>query len=233
MQQTSKSVSLTARLESVVHTEKLIWGVSMAFALYLVASPIAMLIFGSLRSTKEKLPFEATRFTFENYIRVFTSSATYELFLNSLWFAAGSIILCTFLSVALAWLLERTDVPWRPFLMAIVIAPMGLPGIVNALSWILLANPNNGWINVLLRGLLGVGSPGPLNLFPTGPFVRGSEQYGGRKAVDDLSACNASAASAWSTGGCNLLFCPLYRSLRYPRSSGASQEDLCPEHGCF
>ena len=165
MQQTSKSVSLTARLESVVHTEKLIWGASMAFALYLVASPIAMLIFGSLRSTKEKLPFEATRFTFENYIRVFTSSATYELFLNSLWFAAGSIILCTFLSVALAWLLERTDIPWRPFLMAIVIAPMGLPGIVNALSWILLANPNNGWINVLLRGLLGVGAPGPLNIY--------------------------------------------------------------------
>jgi len=165
MQQTSKSVPLTARLKSVVHTEKLIWGVCIVVASYLVASPLFMLIFASVRSTKELLPFEATRFTFENYIRVFASSATYELFLNSLWYAAGSIIVCTVFSVSLAWLLERTNVPWRPFLIAGVLAPMGLPGIVSALSWILLANPNNGLINVVLRDLLGLSGRGPLNIY--------------------------------------------------------------------
>lgn len=150
---------------SILRAGKLIWAISIGAAVYLVASPLLMLLFGSLRSTKERLPFEATCFTLENYIRVFASSATYQLFINSLWYAAGSIALCTVLSVTLAWLLERTTVPWRPLLVALVIAPMGLPGIVNALSWVLLANPNNGWINIILRNLFGLSPPGPLNIY--------------------------------------------------------------------
>ncbi len=165
MQQPVKSLEWARSQRFGIRWERLVWGLCIVPVLYLVASPLFVLIFASFRSTREHLPFEATRFTVENYARVFGSWATYGLFLNSLWYAAGSVILCASFSVALAWLLERTNVPWRPFLIAGVLAPLGLPGIVNALSWILLANPNNGLLNVILRNLFGITGPGPLNIY--------------------------------------------------------------------
>src|SRR6185312_16624877 len=90
----------------------------------------------------------------------------YELLWNTLGVAAGSMCVAFVLSIVLAWLVERTDVP-RPNLSAILIVlGLGLPGFISGIGWVILANPKNGMINEVLRTLPGVGGgDGPLNIY--------------------------------------------------------------------
>ena len=58
---------------------------------YLVFVPLLMLLYASVKSTEDKLPFESTATTLANYAAVFTSPATLPIFLNTLLFTAGSL----------------------------------------------------------------------------------------------------------------------------------------------
>jgi len=134
--------------------------------LYLVLVPLGMLLFASLRSTGDRLPFEAGAFTLSNYIQVFCSRVSYELLAKSLWYAIGSVSLGLTLAAAFAWLLERTNLPARRVFNVLLLSPMAIPPMVQAMGWILLANPHNGVINLMLRSSLGLGGEnGPLNIY--------------------------------------------------------------------
>jgi iron(III) transport system permease protein len=148
-----------------LHARKILLGLAAVVVTLLVFPPIGMLLFSSVRSTKDFLPFETTAYTVANYIQVFTSHVTYRLLLNTAWYAIGTVIVALVLATVFAWFLERTNVPFRRFLFVLILAPMGIPGIINSMAWILLANPANGLLNVILRGLLGLEGRGPLNIY--------------------------------------------------------------------
>ena len=139
---------------------------------YLVVGPLALLFITSVR-TPEALPFDVgTTWTFESYVEVLRNPDLYELLWNTLGIAAGSMCVAFVLSVVLAWLVERTDVP-RPNLAAIlIILGLGLPGFISGIGWVILANPTNGVINEVLRALPGIGGEdGPLNIYSAYGFV--------------------------------------------------------------
>jgi iron(III) transport system permease protein len=131
----------------------------------IIVPPIGMLLFSSIRSTKGLMPFETTSFTIQNYIEVFTSESTYRLLLNTTWYAVGTVLLSMAITVTLAWFLERTDVPLRRTLFVLMLAPLGMPVIILCMAWTALANPANGVINVVLRAILGLQGPGPLDIY--------------------------------------------------------------------
>jgi iron(III) transport system permease protein len=133
--------------------------------LYLVLTPLVALVFSSFRATGNRLPFEATEFTLANYVAVFTSPVTYRLLLNTLWYAVGSVALALVLAVAFGYLLERSDLPGRRVFRMLLLSAMAVPGLVNAMAWILLANPNNGLLNLLVRPLVGSNGPGPVDVY--------------------------------------------------------------------
>lgn len=133
--------------------------------LYLVLTPLVALVFSSFRATGNRLPFEATEFTLANYVAVFTSPVTYRLLLNTLWYAVGSVALALVLAVGFGYLLERSDLPARRVFRMLLLSAMAVPGLVNAMAWILLANPNNGLLNLLLRPLVGSSGPGPVDVY--------------------------------------------------------------------
>jgi iron(III) transport system permease protein len=70
-----------------------------------------------------------------------------EMALNSLLYAAGSTVLAVGVGTWLAYLLVRTDVPWKPFLFAAALAPLAIPGVLYAIAWIFLASPKIGVLN--------------------------------------------------------------------------------------
>ena len=72
-----------------------------------------MLLYASIKSTEDKLPFEATGMTLTNYITVLTNPATLPIFVNTFLFTAGSLAVGLPLAVLMAWLLERTAIPAR------------------------------------------------------------------------------------------------------------------------
>ncbi|MCU1432540.1 MAG: hypothetical protein JWP95_1645 [Actinotalea sp.] len=134
--------------------------------LYLVLGPLVMLIFSSLKEGGRALPFEeGVPFTFDNYVVVLTSSSTYSVLLDTLVYTVGALAISFGVSLTLAWFIERTDMPFRGFVAIMVIAALGLPGVIFGISWTLLLNPRSGIINQWLQGLLGLEGPGPLNVY--------------------------------------------------------------------
>jgi iron(III) transport system permease protein len=90
------------------------------------------------------------------------------LLANSLVFAAGSTLLAAALGTGLAFLVERTDLPFRRGILALALVPLVVPGILYTISWIFLASPRTGTLNVALEPLLG---PGTLNVFGLGGMI--------------------------------------------------------------
>ncbi|MGW3614998.1 ABC transporter permease [Micromonospora sp. NPDC005163] len=122
---------------------------------YLVMVPLVILIYSSLKPTTTELPFQVPGFSFDNFEAVFSSSRLQEVTLNTAIYVVGSLAVALVLSMSLAYLFERTDLPGRRFLSPMALAPMAIPVTVTAIAWALAANPANGPLAVALRELLG------------------------------------------------------------------------------
>jgi iron(III) transport system permease protein len=81
-----------------------------------------------------------------------------ELLLNTLFLEVLAVPLSTMLAVSLAWLNERTDLPFRSVWGALAVAPLAIPAFVHSY----------GWVNVIptLHGLWGAVLVSVLAYFP-------------------------------------------------------------------
>src|SRR5689334_16544042 len=142
-------------------------------ALYLVMAPLLALLATAFRGPSDLLPFEeGARWTFANLIDVYAGTNLLTTTLpNTAIFVGGSVVVTFFTAFTLAWLIERTDLPWRTTIFTAILFPLLVPGVVMAFAWTLLFAPNAGWINVALRGLLGLDTPGPINIFSMGGLI--------------------------------------------------------------
>jgi len=143
---------------------------------YLVLVPLVMLLYASVKSTEDKLPFESTVTTVGNYVAVFTSPAMLPIFLDTFIFTVGSLALGLPAAILLAWLLERTAIPARAWIASLILVPMTIPSLLSAIAWIQLLDPRIGLVNVIFRGVTRSSSDtGPFDIYTlTGMcFVQG------------------------------------------------------------
>ena len=125
------------------------------FTFVLVLGPLVVLIHTSFLP-RGALPLTAEALTFANYRAAFGRADTYILIRNTLWYAGGSVSLSIALATAMAWLAERTDLPFRGAVHTLMFSWMAVPPLVMAFGWILLLNPNNGALNVALKAAFGL-----------------------------------------------------------------------------
>lgn len=123
---------------------------------YLVLVPLAILIYSSLKATTTELPFQVPGLSLDNFKAVFSSPRLVEVTVNTAIYVIGSLTVALALSLSLAYLFERTDLPGRRFLAPMALAPMAIPVTVTAIAWALVANPANGPLAVALREGLGL-----------------------------------------------------------------------------
>ena len=71
------------------------------------------------------------------------------------WVAACSCVA----AAPLAWLVTSTNLPFPRLIRILTIASFVTPPFLGAISWELLASPNTGLINQLIRAVLGQGAP--------------------------------------------------------------------------
>jgi len=121
--------------------------------IYLTVVPIAVMIFGSVQSG---LPGTWTPLTFENYARAFSHSALYSAVFYSLVYSIGAGLISFVIGTSLAWLTERTDMPFKGVIYASVLTAMMIPGVLFTISWILLLSPKAGLINIWTMKLFGL-----------------------------------------------------------------------------
>src|SRR5882672_4810968 len=126
-------------------------GVPIALVCWLSLVPLVFLLWQSFLT-----PQTASRpavFTLENYGTAYLSAETFRLFFNSVQFAAGTAIFALCLGTALAWMNERTNTPFKRLFFALSLIPLVIPGILFVVSWIMLASPKIGILNVWLQWL--------------------------------------------------------------------------------
>jgi iron(III) transport system permease protein len=92
-------------------------------------------------------------FTLDNFRTAYLSAETFRLFFNSVQFAVGTAIFALCLGTALAWMNERTNTPFKRLFFALSLIPLVIPGILFVVSWIMLASPKIGILNVWLQWL--------------------------------------------------------------------------------
>ena len=89
------------------------------------------------------------------YLEVFTNEqflkAIWNTLIISTWVGAISVIV----GALLAWLVTRTDLPWKKSIRALVMASFVTPPFLGAFAWTLLAGPNAGSLNKLYRAITG------------------------------------------------------------------------------
>ena len=125
----------------------------MALVVWLSLVPLVFLLWQSFLT-----PQTATvpaRYTLDNFRTAYFSTETFRLFLNSVEFAIGAAALSLCLGTALAWMNERTNTPFKKLFFGLSIIPLVIPSILFTVSWIMLASPKIGIINVALQGLFG------------------------------------------------------------------------------
>lgn len=140
-----------------------------AFVAYLVLSPIALLVVSSFRRYELAGGIRFI-FTLENYRDTYLNPDFFEALGNSLLYAAGGTALALLLGTALAWIVERTNTPFRGLFTILAAATYLMPGVLMTLAWILLASPRIGTLNTLLRELVPVAT-GPLDINTMGGMM--------------------------------------------------------------
>jgi len=140
-------------------------GVAGVWLLIAVGALIVLPLFFYLLSMSVTVPLPGfkTALGLDNYRRVIELSG-WKLWSVTLAFALGSSALAIGLGFPTAWLVARTNVPFRQAAVAGAFLSLSAPLIVKGIGWILLLGPNNGLINVWLRGALGLDGT-PIELF--------------------------------------------------------------------
>ncbi len=128
-------------------------GIPVALVVWLAIVPLAFLLWQSVLTPQTA--GRPAEFTLDNFRTAYFTTETIPLFMNSVVFAAGTAVFALFLGTMLAWLNERTNTPFKRLFFALAIIPLVIPGILFTVSWMLLASPKIGLLNVALQSLFG------------------------------------------------------------------------------
>ena len=145
----------------------LVIGPVLLITIYLVVIPLVFLIWTSFRAGQIGMPAELT---FSNYARAYANPTTYELMHNTLVFAFGSAAIALVLGIIFAWLVERTNLPFKDLLYPLFLVPIAIPGVLFSIAWVLLLSPGAGIVNFALKHIFQL-DQAPLNVYNLGGMV--------------------------------------------------------------
>ena len=91
--------------------------------------------------------------TLQNYSEAFDEYLIQRVIPNTIVVGIGTVAVVLFFSVPLAWLLHRTDLPYKELWITLIAVAVIVPGFLKAMGWIMLLNPKIGLINTSLIGL--------------------------------------------------------------------------------
>jgi iron(III) transport system permease protein len=131
------------------------WVLTIILAV-LILYPLGMLFWASLHSGGPNDP--TSTFTLANYQKVFSTASTYELIWTTTWLAVVRVILASAIGIFLAWVVTRTDTPWRRGIEVLVWIKFFAPPLPILVAWALLAG-KNGLLNAMAQQLPFVTGP--------------------------------------------------------------------------
>ncbi len=144
-------MSAPVRKKFFVGTAGIILFLSIAVLVVFVAFPVVLILFNAFW-TKDA-------FNLVDVAAVLREPDTYQALLNSVFIAGGTTIGSTIIGTFFAWLVTRTDLPYKNFMKGMFLVPFMLPSFIGALAWKMLLSPRAGYINRLFMDYFGFDGP--------------------------------------------------------------------------
>ncbi len=134
-------------------SEKTIQNLVIIFGFAIFILLVALIAFPSW--TLIKTSFTANKqLSLKIYSELLSQKSTFTVLLNSLFVSIIGSIGATVIGVLVAWLLARTDVPFKRFWKMILIVPYLIPPFIGAIAWVYLLGPV-GLLNKLWMAISG------------------------------------------------------------------------------
>lgn len=151
------AVSQTGTLDRAGHTRRSafrfkdptlpVWVGAALFLVFLMLFPLGAIFRASL--------WDDAGLTFNKYLEVFTNEQFLKAIWNTLIISIWVGVIAVIIGALLAWLVTRTDLPWKKPIRALVMASFVTPPFLGAFAWTLLAGPNAGALNKFYRFVTG------------------------------------------------------------------------------
>lgn len=135
---------------------------------FLVVYPLFMIFYGSFRGGPPYFP--DLKFSLQGYIDAFGNTQNYFTLFTSFWLGAARAILAIIIAVFLAWVVTRTDTPYKKILEVAVWIQFFLPYQPIIMAWILLLSPRTGMVNQWLVQTFHLSSP-PFDIYTYGGII--------------------------------------------------------------
>lgn len=139
------------RVPSTVRT--LEWGCLLVVG-FLVGYPLFWLLLGSVKPNPA-----SPEFTLDAFVAIYEAEYMGEVLQNTAIMSAGVTVLSVLIGVPLAWIVGRTDTPFKNYISMIAILPFIMPPVVVAVAWAYLGTPRVGFVNVFWKWLIGTKEP--------------------------------------------------------------------------
>ena len=128
------------------------WSVGILLILaFLVVYPLATLLLGALTNADPVVDgIRLTDLSVANFVQVLGNENVHAALFNSLIACAGGTALAVAIGLAFAWIVVRTDTPWKGLIAAAGMLPLFVPPLVGGVAWAILGSPKTGLLNILL-----------------------------------------------------------------------------------
>jgi iron(III) transport system permease protein len=133
----------------LINGRYLTMAVASVVVAYLALVPVCTMVYASLQSNF--LGVGQSSWTLSNFSKTFTTAGFGTLVANSFIYAAATSAVCIVVGFGLAWLVVRTNAPFKGFARAAALVPLIIPGVLNTIAWSLLLSPQQGPLNHVLE----------------------------------------------------------------------------------
>jgi iron(III) transport system permease protein len=136
----------------------------------LVSTPLVLLILGSFSLAVLPTEISFSNMGLDNFEDVWLDPGTYAVFSNTFFYVTGATAFGVSVAAALAWLVERTDIPGKIWIYAGVPMTLAVPSMLQAMAWVLMMSPRAGFVNTFLMETFGLTSA-PFNIYSIGGMI--------------------------------------------------------------
>jgi len=143
------------RLKETLGPMSITHGLPLVCSWLILSFIVALLLFVFYMTFVPGLPTEPG-LTLKHWVNIAHSHMFTEVVPNTVIVGFGAVLVSTCFSLPLAWLLNRTSLPFRNTFITMMAMVVIVPGFITAMGWIMLVNDRIGLVNKAIGGLLGL-----------------------------------------------------------------------------
>lgn len=134
---------------------------------FFVIYPLIMVFYGSFSTAS---PGAEGHFTWEGYTEAYSNAETWKTLWTTLWLGLVRTFITAIIAVFFAWVVTRTDTPFRGGLEFLLWINFFLPQQAMIMAWTWLLAPKHGFINQALMALPFI-EKSPFNIYSYGGII--------------------------------------------------------------